>query len=90
MLEKMKLVHAMVEKVRINLKTGIVPPFLTNFQFNSDGVKQPDVPIFTMIRPVFLHDFAITKKYDIFADIQIERDGRGDNYCSIILSLLQI
>ncbi|KAJ4954931.1 hypothetical protein NE237_011714 [Protea cynaroides] len=50
---------------------GPVPPFLTFFRFNSDGSKQPDVPIFSMTRPAFLHDFAITKKYAIFAEIQI-------------------
>ncbi|KAK2975041.1 hypothetical protein RJ640_021050 [Escallonia rubra] len=32
---------------------------------------QPDVPIFTMTRPSFTHDFAITKKHAIFGDIQI-------------------
>nr|POF22970.1 putative carotenoid cleavage dioxygenase 4, chloroplastic [Quercus suber] len=50
---------------------GPVPPFLTYFRFDKNGVKQPDVPIFSMTRPSFLHDFAITKKYAIFADIQI-------------------
>ncbi|XP_054808614.1 probable carotenoid cleavage dioxygenase 4, chloroplastic [Prosopis cineraria] len=50
---------------------GPVPPFLTYFRFDSDGVKQPDVLIFSMIRPAFLHDFAITKKYAIFVDIQL-------------------
>ncbi|KAE9596840.1 hypothetical protein Lal_00007353 [Lupinus albus] len=50
---------------------GPVPPFLTYFYFDSEGRKKPDVPIFSMNRPSFLHDFAITKKYAIFADIQI-------------------
>ncbi|KAK7835110.1 putative carotenoid cleavage dioxygenase 4 [Quercus suber] len=50
---------------------GLVPPFLTYFRFDKNGVKQLDVPIFSMTRPSFLHDFAITKKYAIFADIQI-------------------
>ncbi|KAA8521080.1 hypothetical protein F0562_011767 [Nyssa sinensis] len=50
---------------------GPVPPFLTFFHFDADGRKQPDLPIFSMTRPSFLHDFAITKKYAIFADIQI-------------------
>ncbi|KAI9083937.1 hypothetical protein K1719_034195 [Acacia pycnantha] len=50
---------------------GPVPPFLTYFRFDSNGVKQPDVPVFSMTRPSFLHDFAITKNYAIFADIQI-------------------
>ncbi|KAJ1380940.1 Carotenoid oxygenase [Sesbania bispinosa] len=50
---------------------GPVPPFLTYFRFDSNGMKQPDVPVFSMTRPSFLHDFAITKKYAVFADIQI-------------------
>ncbi|KAE8056070.1 hypothetical protein FH972_012868 [Carpinus fangiana] len=50
---------------------GPVPPFLTYFRFDAKGAKQADVPIFSMLRPSFLHDFAITNKYAIFADIQI-------------------
>ncbi|KAF7809532.1 putative carotenoid cleavage dioxygenase 4, chloroplastic [Senna tora] len=50
---------------------GPVPPFLTYFRFDSNGVKQTDVPVFSMTRPSFLHDFAITKNYAVFADIQI-------------------
>nr|CAB07784.1 hypothetical protein [Malus domestica] len=50
---------------------GFIRPFLTYFRFDSNGVKQPDVPIFSMVTPTFLHDFAITKKHAIFADIQI-------------------
>ncbi|XP_040986794.1 probable carotenoid cleavage dioxygenase 4, chloroplastic [Juglans microcarpa x Juglans regia] len=50
---------------------GPIPPFLTFFRFDAKGTKQPDVPIFSMVRPSFLHDFAITKKYAIFADIQL-------------------
>ncbi|KAK6934074.1 Carotenoid oxygenase [Dillenia turbinata] len=50
---------------------GPVPPFLTYFWFDKAGNKQPDVPIFSMLRPSFVHDFAITKKYAVFADIQI-------------------
>lgn len=50
---------------------GPVPPFLTFFCFDQNGKKQPDVPIFSMTSPSFLHDFAITKKYAIFSEIQI-------------------
>nr|WQF66842.1 carotenoid cleavage dioxygenase CCD4.2 [Verbascum sinuatum] len=50
---------------------GPMPPFLTFFRINSNGEKQPDVPIFSMTSPSFLHDFAITKKYAIFNEIQI-------------------
>ncbi|XP_073135743.1 probable carotenoid cleavage dioxygenase 4, chloroplastic [Henckelia pumila] len=50
---------------------GPMPPFLTFFRINSVGEKQADVPIFSMTSPSFLHDFAITKKYAIFNEIQI-------------------
>ncbi|KAK9716141.1 hypothetical protein RND81_06G213500 [Saponaria officinalis] len=53
---------------------GPVPPFLTYFRFDPKGNKQADVPIFSMSRPSFLHDFAITKKYAVFPDIQIGMD----------------
>ncbi|CAK9136955.1 unnamed protein product [Ilex paraguariensis] len=53
------------------LRYDAMPPFLTFFRFNSDGTKQADVPIFSMTRPSFLHDSAISKKYAIFADTQI-------------------
>ncbi|KAK4280832.1 hypothetical protein QN277_012402 [Acacia crassicarpa] len=61
-----------------------VPPFLTYFRFDSNGVKQPD-PVFSMTQPSFLHDFAITKKYAIFTDIQIGMNPldmvRSQVYC---------
>ncbi|PWA67637.1 Carotenoid oxygenase [Artemisia annua] len=50
---------------------GPMPPFLTFFRFDQNGEKQPDVPIFSMTSPSFLHDFAITKNYAIFPEIQI-------------------
>lgn len=50
---------------------GPVPPFLTYFRFDAQGRKQPDVPIFSLTSPSFIHDFGITQKYAIFADIQI-------------------
>ncbi|KAK1286518.1 hypothetical protein QJS10_CPB20g01044 [Acorus calamus] len=50
---------------------GPVPPFLTYFTLDSKGEKRPDVPIFSMRQPSFLHDFAITKKYALFCDIQL-------------------
>lgn len=50
---------------------GPLPPFLTLFRFDKNGAKQSDVPIFSMNRPSFLHDFAITKKYAVFTEIQI-------------------
>lgn len=74
-----RLIMSMTAHPKVDLETGEtfafrygpVPPFLTYFHFNPNGEKQADVPIFSMIRPAFLHDFAITKKYAIFGDIQI-------------------
>ncbi|PIN07928.1 Beta, beta-carotene 15,15'-dioxygenase [Handroanthus impetiginosus] len=73
-----KLVMSMTAHPKIDPETGEtfafrygpVPPFLTLFRINAAGEKQPDVPIFSM-SPSFLHDFAITKKYAIFNEIQI-------------------
>lgn len=56
---------------------GPAPPFLTYFRFDANGVKKPDVPIFSMASPSFIHDFAITKKYAIFADIQLGMNPIG-------------
>ncbi|PKI76539.1 hypothetical protein CRG98_003090 [Punica granatum] len=74
-----KLFMSMTAHPKIDLETGEafafrygpIPPFLTYFRFDPDGVKQADVPIFSMTHPSFLHDFAITKKYAIFMEIQI-------------------
>ncbi|CBI29184.3 unnamed protein product, partial [Vitis vinifera] len=74
-----KLVMSMTAHPKVDPETGEafafrygpVPPFLTYFRFDAQGRKQPDVPIFSLTSPSFLHDFGITKKYAIFADIQI-------------------
>ncbi|XP_047338788.1 probable carotenoid cleavage dioxygenase 4, chloroplastic [Impatiens glandulifera] len=50
---------------------SLIRPILTYFRFDPDGNKQPDVPIFSVKSPSLFHDFAITKKYAIFVDIQI-------------------
>ncbi|XWS49436.1 hypothetical protein CRYUN_Cryun12cG0003700 [Craigia yunnanensis] len=50
---------------------GPIRPFLTYFYFDANGNKHPDVPILSMVHPSFLHDFAITKNYALFADIQM-------------------
>ncbi|KAG6477892.1 zeaxanthin 7,8(7',8')-cleavage dioxygenase, chromoplastic-like [Zingiber officinale] len=51
---------------------GPIPPFLTYFRFDANGNKAgPDVPIFSVRQPSFLHDFAVTERYAVFADIQI-------------------
>ncbi|KAJ0719491.1 putative oxidoreductase [Helianthus annuus] len=60
-----------VTKEAFAFRYGPVPPFLTFFRFNENGEKQADVPIFSMTSPSFLHDFAITKNYAIFPEIQI-------------------
>lgn len=49
-----------------------IPPFLTLFRFDASGRKQEqEIPIFSMTTPTFVHDFAITNKYAILADIQL-------------------
>nr|BAM34602.1 carotenoid cleavage dioxygenase [Lilium brownii var. viridulum] len=51
---------------------GPVPPFVTLFRFDKEGNKVgPDVPIFSMRDPSFLHDFAITEHYTALPDIQM-------------------
>ncbi|XP_076882174.1 putative carotenoid cleavage dioxygenase 4, chloroplastic [Bidens hawaiensis] len=60
-----------VTKEAFSFRYGPVPPFLTFFRFNKNGEKQADVPIFSMTSPSFLHDFAISKNYAIFSEIQI-------------------
>ncbi|KAL3651027.1 putative carotenoid cleavage dioxygenase 4, chloroplastic [Castilleja foliolosa] len=60
-----------VTKETFAFRYGPMPPFLTYFTIDSNGEKRPDVPIFSMTSPSFLHDFAITRKYAIFNEIQI-------------------
>nr|AXQ00539.1 ccd4 [Lycoris longituba] len=50
---------------------GPVPPYVTYFRFDREGNKGPDVPIFSVTQPSFLHDFGVTENYAIFNDIQI-------------------
>ncbi|XP_073010113.1 9-cis-epoxycarotenoid dioxygenase NCED1, chloroplastic-like [Typha latifolia] len=51
---------------------GPMPPFLTYFRFDSAGNRSgPEVPIFSVREPSFMHDFAITERYAVFGDIQI-------------------
>ena len=56
---------------------GPVPPFLTYFRFDPNGNKHDDVPIFSVTSPSFLHDFAITKNYAVFCDIQLGMNPLG-------------
>ncbi|KAK8657920.1 hypothetical protein V6N13_036137 [Hibiscus sabdariffa] len=50
---------------------GPVRPFFTYFYFNANGNKQPDVHLMSLPHPSFVHDFAITKNYALFADIEM-------------------
>ncbi|KAM3266591.1 putative carotenoid cleavage dioxygenase 4, chloroplastic [Capsicum annuum] len=54
-----------------------IPPFLTYFRIHPNGTKSRDIPIFSMTRPSFIHDFAITKNYIIFPDTQLETNPFG-------------
>ncbi|GFP81524.1 probable carotenoid cleavage dioxygenase 4 chloroplastic [Phtheirospermum japonicum] len=68
---------------KIDLDTGevvafsynIMRPFLTYLRISSDGREQKEVPIFSMKRASFVHDFAVTKNYAIFPDLQIVIDA---------------
>ncbi|KAI3453900.1 hypothetical protein Pfo_010563 [Paulownia fortunei] len=55
---------------------SIQRPFLTYFRINADGIKQPEVPIFSKTQGSMVHDFAITKNYAIFPDSQIVIDPK--------------
>ncbi|KAJ9537123.1 hypothetical protein OSB04_029856 [Centaurea solstitialis] len=52
-------------------RCGATRPYLTYFWFDSNGNKQPDVPIFSMNYPSLTHDLAITGKYAIVCEIQM-------------------
>ncbi|XVE59696.1 hypothetical protein DITRI_Ditri05aG0066800 [Diplodiscus trichospermus] len=44
---------------------------LTFFRIDEKGVKQKEVPIFSMHKPSLIHDFAITKRFAIFHETQL-------------------
>ncbi|GMJ00203.1 carotenoid cleavage dioxygenase 4, nine-cis-epoxycarotenoid dioxygenase 4 [Hibiscus trionum] len=50
---------------------GPIRPFLTYFYFDANGNKHPDVHMMSLPHPSFVHDFAITKNYALFADIEM-------------------
>ncbi|KDO72273.1 hypothetical protein CISIN_1g044992mg [Citrus sinensis] len=56
-----------------------MPPFVTYFWFDANGEKQPDVHIKMpgqwLRHPPLMHDFAITKRYAIFVDTQVQAYG---------------
>ncbi|XP_052194368.1 probable carotenoid cleavage dioxygenase 4, chloroplastic [Diospyros lotus] len=47
-------------------------PYLTFFRFDSNGSKRQKVPIFSMKKASYIHDFALTKRYAIFPESQLE------------------
>ncbi|XVF05053.1 hypothetical protein REPUB_Repub05bG0137900 [Reevesia pubescens] len=51
--------------------TSLAFPHLSFFRFDSNGVKQKEVPISSVRKPTFLHDFAITKRFAIFCQTQL-------------------
>ncbi|KAI3439747.1 uncharacterized protein J3R85_004391, partial [Psidium guajava] len=53
------------------------PPFLTFFKFDRSGMKHPDMPVLSLSRPPFIHDFAITRKYAVFPDTQMGVNPMG-------------
>ncbi|GLU19095.1 hypothetical protein SLE2022_353610 [Rubroshorea leprosula] len=49
----------------------VFAPYLSFFRFDENGVKQKEVPILSMKKPCFIHDFAITRRYAIFQETQL-------------------
>ncbi|KAJ9556320.1 hypothetical protein OSB04_010934 [Centaurea solstitialis] len=60
-----------VTKEVFAFRYSLLPPYLTFFWFDEKGEKQPNIPIFSKRSATFLHDFAITKNYAIFLEIQL-------------------
>ncbi|XWS73801.1 hypothetical protein CRYUN_Cryun02cG0160300 [Craigia yunnanensis] len=46
-------------------------PHLTFIRWDENGVKQKGIPIFSINRPCFIHDFAITNRFAIFHETQL-------------------
>ncbi|KAL8057117.1 hypothetical protein ABFX02_04G163600 [Erythranthe guttata] len=46
-------------------------PFMTVFRISPDGRKQKEVPIYSLDRASFIHDFAVTQNYAVLPDTQI-------------------
>ncbi|PIN01066.1 Beta, beta-carotene 15,15'-dioxygenase [Handroanthus impetiginosus] len=55
---------------------SIFPPFLTYFRINAEGIKQPEIPIFSLNKASLIHDFAVTKNYAVFPDTQVLMEPR--------------
>lgn len=54
-----------------SFKWSLSYPHLTFFRFDENCVKQNGIPIFSLNRPCFIHDFAITKRFAIFHETQL-------------------
>ncbi|KAK6116913.1 hypothetical protein DH2020_049288 [Rehmannia glutinosa] len=71
--------ESMTAHPKVDCETGeafafrhnIQRPYLTYFRINSEGIKQPEVKIFSKKQASLVHDFAITKNYAIFPDSQL-------------------
>ncbi|GAB2224192.1 hypothetical protein Droror1_Dr00004942 [Drosera rotundifolia] len=80
-----KLAGSMTAHPKIDPDTGevfafrnrICPQRLSYFRIDPNGNKHHDVPILSLDRPSFLHDFAITTKYAILPNIQVGMDLSG-------------
>ncbi|OMO77031.1 Carotenoid oxygenase [Corchorus olitorius] len=74
-----KLLSNMTAHPKIDMDTketfafswSFVFPHLTFFRFDEKGIKQKEVPIFSMHNPSLTHDFAITKRFAIFHETQL-------------------
>lgn len=53
-------------------RCDIFSPFLTFFKIDSEGIKGEDLGIFSIKRTPCIHDFALTERFIVFQDIQIE------------------
>ncbi|KAH6820441.1 nine-cis-epoxycarotenoid dioxygenase 4 [Perilla frutescens var. hirtella] len=62
-------------------RCNMFSPYLTFFRIDSAGRKGPDLPVSSFKKTPCVHDFALTKRFIIFQDGQIEMEpaeiGRG-------------
>ncbi|XVF47037.1 hypothetical protein PTKIN_Ptkin03bG0076900 [Pterospermum kingtungense] len=61
----------LVTKETFSFTWSLSYPHLTYFRFDENGVKQKGIPIFSINRPCFIHDFAITKRFAVFHETQL-------------------
>ncbi|CAA0806429.1 Probable carotenoid cleavage dioxygenase 4-chloroplastic [Striga hermonthica] len=53
------------------IRYNITQPRLTIFRIDPQGIKQPDVPIFSMNDTSLMHDFAVTENHVVVNDVQM-------------------